>query len=599
MTNEALRHLTHETDLCIVGGGLSGLCAAVAAARAGTKVILIQDRPMLGGNCSSEIRMWVRGAGGRNNRETGILSEMEEENIYRNPTLEAPLWDSVMYGTALREENLTLMMNCSVVDAKTENGRIVSVTGWQLTTYTWHTVKARCFADCSGDSILAPIVGAHYRVGREAQSEFGEAIGHEKPDRKTMGMSCLLQARETDGPVKFTPPDWANVYESDDCFISAVSPLTGEAMIRNHTIGTSSCNLWWMELGGEDDSIHDTERLRDELMKVAFGVWDHIKNRGDHGCENWVLEWVGFLPGKRESRRYEGGIMLTQSDIEAGGKFDDVVAFGGWPMDDHNPCGIRMTEAKEEPSILYKVPSPYGIPYRVMYSADISNLFVAGRNISATHAAMSSTRVMATCALIGQAMGSAAAIACRESVDPADIYPKYIPELQARLMENNCFLPGLARQMPALTRKAAINLPEAELALLQDGIERPRDDADHAATLPVGGELTFTFDAPETVQELRLVFDPDFSRRSISPNKKMQVFAQRIHTGKDFVPLKVAAPLVRRFTVLADGQPVAEVNENYHSLVKLPLNVTANTITVQFHETWGADSVRLYACDVK
>lgn len=599
MINEALRHLTHETDLCIVGGGLSGLCAAVAAARAGTRVILIQDRPMLGGNCSSEIRMWIRGAKERHNRETGILSEMEEENIYRNPTLEAPMWDSVMYGTALREKNITLMLNCSVTDAETENGRIVSVTGWQLTTYTWHTVRAKYFADCSGDSILAPLVGARYRVGREAESEFGESIGHALPDRKTMGMSCLLQARETDAPVKFTPPDWANVYETDDCFISAVSPLTGDALIRDHKIGTSGCNLWWMELGGEDDSIHDTERLRDELLKVAFGVWDHIKNRGDHGCENWVLEWVGFLPGKRESRRYEGGIMLTQNDIEAGGLFDDVVAFGGWPMDDHNPCGVRMTAAKEEPSILYKVPSPYGIPYRVMYSADVPNLFVAGRNISATHAAMSSTRVMATCALIGQAMGSAAAIACRESVDPADIYPKYIPELQARLMEDNCFLPGLTRQMPELTKKAAINLPEAELALLQDGIERPRADADHAATLPLGGSLNFTFDAPETAKELRIVFDPDFSRKSVTPNHKMKVFAQRIHTGKDFVPLKVPATLVRRFTVLADGKPVVEVNENYHSLVKIPLNVTAKTITVQFHETWGADSVRLYACDVK
>ena len=597
--NEALRHLTHETELCIVGGGLSGLCAAVAAARAGTKVTLIQDRPMLGGNCSSEIRMWVRGAQGRHNRETGILSEMEEENIYRNPSLEAPLWDSVMYGTAIKEKNLTLMLNCSVVDAKTENGRIVSVTGWQLTTYTWHTVHARCFADCSGDSILAPIVGARYRVGREAESEFGETIGHAEPDRKTMGMSCLLQARETDGPVKFTPPDWANVYETDDSFIAAVSPLTGKAMIRDHKVGTSGCNLWWMELGGEDDSIHDTERLRDELLKVAFGVWDHIKNRGDHGYDNWVLEWVGFLPGKRESRRYEGGIMLTQNDIEAGGIFDDVVAFGGWPMDDHNPCGVRMTAKKEEPSILYKVPSPYGIPYRVMYSANVPNLFVAGRNIGATHAALSSTRVMATCSLIGQAMGSAAAIACREGIDPADIYPKYIPELQARLMEDNCFLPGLARQMPALTQKAEINLPADQLALLQDGIERPRAEADHAAVLPLGGELTFSFAAPETVSELRCVFDPDFSRESISPNKKMKVFAQRLHTGLDFVPVKVAAPLVRRFTVLADGKPVAEIKENYHSLVKVPLNVTAQTITVQFHETWGADSVRLYACDVK
>ncbi len=599
MYNSALRQITHEADLCVVGGGLAGLCAAVAAARGGIRVILIQDRPVLGGNASSEIRMWVRGAKGKCNRETGILSEMEEENIYRNPTLEAPLWDSVMFGTALGERNLELIMNCSVADAGTEDGRIVSVTGWQLTTYTWHTVKAKYFADCSGDSILAPLVGARYRVGREAESEFGESIGHAEADRKTMGMSCLLQAKETDHPVKFIPPDWANVYESDDAFIAAVSPLTGKAMIRDHKVGTSGGNLWWMELGGEDDSIHDTERLRDELLKVAFGVWDHIKNRGDHGYENWQLEWVGFLPGKRESRRYEGGLMLTQNHIAEGGKFDDVVAFGGWPMDDHNPCGIRMTAAREEPSILYKVPSPYGIPYRVLYSADVANLFMAGRNISATHAALSSTRVMATCSLMGQAVGTAAAIACRQGIDPAEIYPTYVPELQACLMEDNCFLPGLRREMPALTRRAKIDLSADALALLQDGIERPREDADHAAELPLGGEITFSFDAPETVHELRLVFDPDFTRETITPNRKMQVFAQRLHTGFDFVPVKVAATLVRRFTVLADGVEVAAVGENYHSLVKLPLNVTAKTLTVRFEETWGAASVRLYACDVK
>lgn len=599
MYNSALRQITHKTDLCVVGGGLAGLCAALAAARNGIRVILMQDRPVLGGNASSEIRMWVRGAKGKCNRETGILSEMEEENIYRNPTLEAPLWDSVMFGTAMREKNLTLLMNCSVVDARTEDGRILSVTGWQLTTYTWHKVEAKYFADCSGDSILAPLVGARYRIGREAEREFGESIGHAEADRKTMGMSCLLQARETEGPVKFTPPDWANVYETDDAFIAAVSPLTGKAMIRDHKVGTSGGNLWWMELGGEDDSIHDTERLRDELLKVAFGVWDHIKNRGDHGYENWKLEWVGFLPGKRESRRYEGGLMLTQNHIAEGGKFDDVVAFGGWPMDDHNPCGIRMTAAKEEPSILYEAPSPYGIPYRVLYSADVANLFMAGRNISATHAALSSTRVMATCSLLGQAVGTAAAIACQRGADPAMIYPTYIPELQARLMEDNCFLPGLRREMPALTRRAKINLPADTLALLQDGIERPREDADHAAELPLGGEITFSFDVPETVSELRLVFDPDFSRETISPNRKMQVFAQRLHTGMDFVPVKVAATLVRRFTVLADGVEVAAVGENYHSLVKLPLNVTAKALTVRFEETWGAESVRLYACDAK
>jgi hypothetical protein len=221
-----------------------------------------------------------------------------------------------------------------------------------------------------------------------------------------MGMSCLIQMRETDRPQPFIPPAWANKYLTD-----ADLPHRGHEILKT--------NFWWIELGGEHDSIHDTELLRDELLKVAFGVWDHIKNRGGHGAENWVLEWVGFLPGKRESRRYVGDHILTHNDIRAEGKFDDLVAYGGWTMDDHHPGGIRYAGP---PTIFHPAPSPYGIPYRSLYSRNVENLFFAGRNISATHAAMSSTRVMATCAIMGQAVGTAAAIATRDGLTPRGVY---------------------------------------------------------------------------------------------------------------------------------------------------------------------------------
>ncbi|MDF1514671.1 MAG: FAD-dependent oxidoreductase, partial [Anaerolineae bacterium] len=257
-----MRHLHHSVDFCVIGGGLAGMSAAISAARHGARVLLMQDRPVLGGNASSEVRMWVCGAHGENNRETGLIEEIALENRYRNPLRNYSLWDSVLYEKVRLEPNITLLLNCSCNDAVMDGNRIVSVKGWQTTTETWHTVEANLFADCSGDSILVPLTGAEYRVGREARAEFDEDIEPERADRRTMGMSCLIQARETDQPQPFIPPLWAYVYESCDDL-----PHRGHDLLKT--------NFWWIELGGEQDSIHDTEAIRDELLKVAFGVWDH------------------------------------------------------------------------------------------------------------------------------------------------------------------------------------------------------------------------------------------------------------------------------------------------------------------------------------
>ncbi len=652
----AMRRIDHTADLCIIGGGLSGIAAALSAARRGVHVLLMQDRPMLGGNASSEIRMWVRGAKGLHNRETGVVSELEEENIYRNPTLCYSVWDSVMWGKVKDEPNIELLLNCSCVDAETEDTptgkrRIVSVVGWQLTTYTWHTVKAKYFSDCSGDSVLATLTGAEWRVGREGHGEYGETIGPEVSDKKTMGNSCLLQARETDAPVKFIPPEWAYVYPEDADFvgkgkkkaaaadknpsggvaedadfiwngknsktaaeaakeqtatellaagasISGIEIKTVSKCTRTHTLGTSKTNFWWIELGGENDTIHDTEWLRDELLKIAFGIWDHIKNHGDHHADNWELEWVGFLPGKRESRRYVGPYTLTQNDIEAGGRFADTIAYGGWPMDDHNPGGFKA-DVDESASTLHPSPSPYGIPYRVLYSANVENMFFAGRNISATHAAISSTRVMATCSLMGQAVGEAAAICVAKSVMPAEVSEKYVSLLQERLLDDCCYLPGFTRKLPELTKAAKINLPAEELALLQNGIERP--DADmtrNYAQLELGSTLSFDFGEERQLGTLRLVFDPDFSRESISPNAKMRVFAQRCNRGLDFAGVKVANTLVKAFTVECDGKVVYSTDNCHNSLVRIPLGLKARNVSIHFSETWGADKVHIFSADI-
>ena len=200
---------------------------------------------------------------------------------------------------------------------------------------------------------------------------------------------------------------------------------------------------------------------------MAYGVWDHIKNQGDHGMENWELEWIGFLPGKRESRRYEGEYILNQRDLEEGSHFEDAVAFGGWTMDNHNPKGFRFMGYSSR-HIAPKV--PYEIPFRCLYSRNIPNLMFAGRNISATHMAMSSTRVMATCSVMGQAAGTGAALAVKYGCMPSDITVSHISKLQEMLLEDGCFIPGIKRKVKSTAQP---ELSEEEREILLNGWERP------------------------------------------------------------------------------------------------------------------------------
>lgn len=481
-----MRTLEYNVDLCVVGGGMSGLCCAIAAARHGIKVALIQDRAVLGGNASSEIRMWIGGAHGKDNREGGIIEEIFLENFYQNPSLKYPIWDSVLYEKAILEENITLLLNSSCLDATMDKNRIVSVKAWQSNAETFHVVRAKYFADCSGDSILCPLTNAEYMYGREAKAEFGESIPPDVADKKTMGMSCLFQIRETDHKVEFTPPSWAYKYETD-----------ADLPYKDHDKGN---NFWWIEIGGEWDCIHDTDKCRDELLKICYGVWDHMKNRGEHDVDNWELEWIGFLPGKRESRRYIGKYIVTQNDVEAEGRFDDIVAYAGWTMDDHFPEGFYFRAG--HPTIYHPAPQPWGLPLRCMISKNIENLVFAGRNISVTHAALSSSRVMATCAILGQALGTAVALATEsgKSVEDVDI-----AKLQQTLMEDDCYIPWHRRELPALTKNAYCS---AEI--VRNGLDRGEGN------LWIGKEgdsIEYIFDGDVDLQEIRLVFDNDMNRK--------------------------------------------------------------------------------------
>ena len=557
-----MRTINHEVEFCVVGGGLSGMCAAIAAARKGVKTLLMHDRPVLGGNASSEIRMWVCGAQGENNLETGLIEEIRLENLYRNNYPNFSVWDSILYEKVRFQDNLTLLLNCSCNDAKMDGHKIKSIRGWQLTNETWHNVKADYFADCSGDSILAPLSGAEFRYGREASAEHGESIEPEQADDKTMGMSCLIQCRETDSPQKFIAPEWANKYES-------VEDLPNRGLEFSPTQ-----NFWWLEIGGEQDTVHDCEEIRDELLKIALGVWDLIKNRSNNSAENWVLDWVGFLPGKRESRRYVGDHIITQNDVSAEGKFEDIVAYGGWPMDDHHPAGI---EYPGTPTIFHPAPSPFGIPYRALYSKNINNLFFAGRNISATHAAMSSTRVMATCALLGQAVGTAATVASKNSLSPREVYQEKLNDLQAQLQADDCWLPGKKRKISELTSKAELVASCAEAEKVRNGVDRPIGDENNACYVKADDYLEYHFKQVENINEIKVIFDSDLNRHHLNMVSNYPL---------DMPKYQPPATLVKSFAITAKDENGKELelfstDNNYQRLFRLPCKVKAKSVRLQ------------------
>ena len=570
----------HEADVCVVGGGMAGLCAALAAARHGARVVLVQDRPVLGGNASSEVRMHICGADRhnalKNLRETGILEELRLENLARNPNRNYSVWDTVLYEKACLQKGLTLLLNCSVQSARMAGDRIASVTGWQLTTQTYHTVEAALFVDCSGDAILAPLSGAEHRVGREARSEYGESMGRDQADSHTMGMTCLFQARKYPTPQPFKPLPWAYRFEKDEDL-----PYGAQGH-RSFEMG-----YWWIELGGLQDTIRDTEAIRHELLRVVYGVWDHIKNRGDHGAENWALEWVQFLPGKRESRRYVGDHVLSQTDIDAEGRFPDVVAYGGWTMDDHHPAGFWAVKEDQPATIFRPAPSPYGIPYRSLYSRNVRNLLCAGRCASATHLAMSSTRVMGTCASMGQAVGTAAAMAAARRADPRDLRDR-VGELQQALLCDDAYVPWVPLAFGPLVREARLVASRGDPEPVRDGTNRPVKDDPHAWACRAGDSIAYEFAQPARVEAVTLVLDS-----ALHTNIQMSLHG-------DFGQLRAVPPEMQKaFHVdgLADGRwrTLARVEDNYQRLVRLPVGEALAGVRFVLDKTWGADESKVFA----
>lgn len=425
------------TDLVVVGGGMAGVCCAITAARKGIKVVLVQDRPVLGGNASSEVRLWILGATshmGNNNRwarEGGVINEILIENMYRNPEGNSLIFDTILLEKVWLESKITLLLNTAVYQTSKSSINLISgVSAFCSQNSTEYEIQAPLFCDASGDGIVGFQAGAAFRMGAEAAGEFDEPFAPEKSYGELLGHSMYFMSKDTGRPVIFEPPAYA------------IKDITKILRYKMFNIKDQACWMWWIEYGGRLDTVHQTEEIKWELWKVVYGVWDYFKNSGEFPeAENLTLEWVGHIPGKRESRRFEGHYMLKQSDIVQQVHFEDAVAHGGWAIDLHPADGIYS----EEPGCnQWHSKGVYEIPYRCMISKNIENLFLAGRIISASHIAFGSTRVMATCGHGAQAVGVAAALCLQNDWNPADLCQKErVKILQQELLKVGQHIPHI------------------------------------------------------------------------------------------------------------------------------------------------------------
>ncbi|MEP2237817.1 MAG: FAD-dependent oxidoreductase [Maribacter sp.] len=576
-----------EYDVVVIGGGAAGICAAVAAARNGAKTVLVQDRPVLGGNASSEIRVHLNGVNhlkdGLPERETGIIEEILLLNRFQNPQESFTVWDHVLYDFVTREPNLDLMLNTSAMRANTDNGKIISAYCFQLTTEMEFTIKGKQFIDCSGDGLLAATAGALYRTGREAASEFNEKFAPEEADGWQMGGTVLLSSKDMGKPMPFDPPSFVRKYNA-------------KASHKGRKLTPFVEGFWWVELGSDDDIIADYEENRHKLMGYAYGVWDHVKNSGKFPeAENYALDWVCSLPGKRESRRFMGDFILSEGDLLNNRNFDDAVAYGGWSLDEHNPGGIE--NLSEPPSYFHsKFAEVYQIPFRSLYSKNISNLLFAGRNISQTHIALSSSRIMATCALEGQAVGTAAALCLNHKIDPREISKKYINELQEQLLRDDVFIPKRPAKDPKdLAKKASLifasSTSSGDANFLIDGMSRDiAGNIHHWQSDGLPATVQMEWEKPVSLAKVELKCDTNVKR-----NIMMRKDSSNEGIYRNNIPEELMKSMSLEARIGGKWVNVGELDKNKTRLVKFSFdNVRTTAVRVTLKETYGNENAKLF-----
>ncbi len=407
-----------EFDLVVVGGGMAGTTAAISAARLGLKVALIQDRPLLGGNNSSEVRVHL---GGNINLPPypaigNVVKELDSGK-HGNAQPAANYDDEKKLGVVRAEKNIRLFLNTRAMGVEKNGNRIAAVIARDVVSGKELRYSARLFADCTGDGTIGALAGADFHYGRESRSEFGESMAPEVADRLVMGTSVMWYTDDAGKAVEFPATPWALQFT--------------DATAQNATRGD-----WNWETGLNKDQIGDFESVRDHGMRAVYGNWAFQKNgsKDKQKYTNLRLAWVAYVGGKRESRRLLGDVILKEQDIVEKRSFPDAAVTATWSIDLHypDPKNSEQFPGQEFRSIAkFGKKEPFAVPYRCFYSRNVENLFMAGRNISVTHVALGTVRVMRTTGMMGEVVGMAASICKTRGTTPRGVYQQHLPELQA------------------------------------------------------------------------------------------------------------------------------------------------------------------------
>ena len=422
---------TGSFDFVVIGGGMAGTCAAISAARLGLKVALIQDRPVLGGNNSSEVRVHL---GGRINLGPypnlgNLVNEIgpsREGNARPSENYE----DDKKMSAVKNEKNISLFLNYHANKVNLKDGRIESIVAIHTETGEKLSFMAPLFADCTGDATIGVLADAKYLTGRESSVEFGEKTAPEEADKLTMGSSVQWFAEDKSNMILFPDIQWGLPWNEDKA----------EKLIRGD---------WNWETGMGIDQVNEFERIRDYGLLVVYSNWSFLKNRSiDKGkFEKRQLKWVAYIAGKRESKRLIGDYILRESDLVEHKIYTDGTAPTSWTIDLHypDPENTKQFPGKEFKSIAKHTPIyPYPIPFRCLYSVNVANLMMAGRNISVSHVALGTVRVMRTTGMMGEVIGMAASVCKKYNTDPRGVYTNHLEDLK-QLMQKGTGNPKLPK----------------------------------------------------------------------------------------------------------------------------------------------------------
>ncbi len=586
----------YEADVVVVGAGPAGCAAAIASARTGAKTLLVGDRPIVGGNASDEIGVLTEGAARYHKdkfmRESGIIEEAVRLGR-ANDWL--PNMTRAFKALIDAEKNLTFVSDLRIVGVEKTGTKIYALKGMNTLSGENSLIRGKTFIDCTGDGWVGHYADAEFRMGREASSEFEESMAPQKADNITMSGTLrgskeffkrgfTYKTAQHESPKEFVRPDWVYTFSDEWKRRRGAWKQLTESMTRGS---------WWLENRGEIDDMFDAEAARDELVRINISFWNYLKNEWKNKTliANYELVYLPFMMGKRESGRIMGDYILTENDLRKPAHFDDVIGHTGWSIDIHSPLGIFDPKSAFDGDMAHQVLKEIAeIPYRCLYSKNIDNLFMAGRNASVSHIALGSVRVQAQCAVMGQAAGTAAAMALKMSLSPREFGKLKISDLQQRLLKDDQYLPNIKNEDTSdLARKAEVSASSSESAELAaqnviNGVARQVGnnanmwESARSQSLPQHVELDF--DNVREISSVHCVFNTNLKPPS--------------HASNQFPEECVSDYKLEAF-VSGSWKTVSEVVGNFQRFRKNDFEkVSAKKIRLTVLKTHGAKTAQIF-----